>query len=461
MRDLCLSLMEPKHIQKPERLLFSNRDIQKMIVPLFFEQLLVMLVGIADTFMISYAGDAAVSGVSLVNMFNTIFLYLFTALASGGAVVVSQYIGSRNREKSADAAGQMLMLITGISVVFMGAALIWNRQLLGLLFGSVEEPVMEACVIYLRISAYSFPALAVYNAGAALCRSMGRTKVTMQISLWSNGINIIGNAIGIFALHAGVAGVAYPSLIARLFSAVAVTVLCLSRKNAVFYRMRSIFGWQRDMIRRILRVAVPNGVENGMFQLIKVALSSVTALFGTAQIAANGIAQSFWSLAALVGVAMGPAFITVIGQCMGAGDIRAADYYFEKLYRITLWLSVLWNALILAATPLILLLYPLSGEITGLVFQLVLIHNVCNAVLFPRSGAFANGLRAAGDVTFTMYVSVLSTVFCRLVLSIVLGIWLNMGVIGVAVAMCCDWGVRTLCFAWRYRSGKWKRFSVI
>lgn len=198
-----------------------------------------------------------------------------------------------------------------------------------------------------------------------------------------------------------------------------------------------------------------------MFQLIKVALSSVTALFGTAQIAANGIAQSFWSLAALVGVAMGPAFITVIGQCMGAGDIRAADYYFEKLYRITLWLSVLWNALILAATPLILLLYPLSGEITGLVFQLVLIHNVCNAVLFPRSGAFANGLRAAGDVTFTMYVSVLSTVFCRLVLSIVLGIWLNMGVIGVAVAMCCDWGVRALCFAWRYRSGKWKRFSVI
>ena len=461
MRDLCLSLMEPKHIQKPERLPFSNRDIQKMIVPLFFEQLLVMLVGIADTFMISYAGDAAVSGVSLVNMFNTIFLYLFTALASGGAVVVSQYIGSRNREKSTDAAGQMLMLITGISVVFMGAALIWNRQLLGLLFGSVEEPVMEACVIYLRISAYSFPALAVYNAGAALCRSMGRTKVTMQISLWSNGINIIGNAIGIFVLHAGVAGVAYPSLIARLFSAVAVTGLCLSRKSAVFYRMRSIFGWQRDMIRRILRVAVPNGVENGMFQLIKVALSSVTALFGTAQIAANGIAQSFWSLAALVGVAMGPAFITVIGQCMGAGDIRAADYYFEKLYRITLWLSVLWNALILAATPLILLLYPLSREITGLVFQLVLIHNVCNAVLFPRSGAFANGLRAAGDVTFTMYVSVLSTVFCRLVLSIVLGIWLNMGVIGVAVAMCCDWGVRALCFAWRYRSGKWKRFSVI
>ena len=238
-------------------------------------------------------------------MFNTIFIYLFTALASGGAVVVSQYIGRRER-KLADLSGsQLLMFSTLLSVVLTAVSLIWNRPLLGLLFGSVEADVMEACVVYLRISAYSFPALAVYNAGAALCRSMNETKITLYVSAASNVINVVGNAIGIFVLHAGVAGVAYPTLAARTFSAIAITVFCFRGRSAVRYHVRDIFRWEGGMLWRILKVAVPNGVENGLFQLIKVALSSITALFGTVQIAANGIAQSIWSLAALVGAAMG------------------------------------------------------------------------------------------------------------------------------------------------------------
>lgn len=461
MRSLLLKWIEPKKQVREEQKLFSNRDIQKLIVPLFFEQLLVMLVGVADTFIVSYAGDAAVSGVSLVNMFNTIFIYLFTALASGGAVVVSQYIG-RGEKHLADISGsQLLMCSTLLSAVFMAVSLIWNRPLLRLLFGSVEADVMEACVTYLRISAYSFPALAVYNAGAALCRSMSQTKVTLYVSVVSNVINLVGNCIGIFVFHAGVAGVAYPSLLARLFSAVAVTVYCFRKSGAVAYRVREIFRWDGEMLRRILKVAVPNGVENGLFQLIKVALSSITALFGTVQIAANGIAQSFWSLAALAGVAIGPAFVTVVGRCMGAGDTDAAAYYLSKLTRITLAVSVCWNALILAVTPLIMQLYPLSNEVTQLVVVLVLIHNIANAVLFPFSGAMPNGLRAAGDVRYAMCVSVLSTVLCRLVLSVVLGVWLQMGVIGVALAMCCDWAVRAVFSLRRCHSGRWKRFRVI
>lgn len=440
---------------------FSTSDIKKLIIPLFFEQLLAMLVGLADTFMISYAGDAAVSGVSLVNMFNTIFIYLFTALASGGAVVVSQYIGSGNRKDADSSAGQLLMTSTLISLVFMAVSLIWKHQLLSLLFGRVDTDVMDACLIYLRISACSFPAIAVYNAGAALCRSMGKTNVTMYISVLSNLINIVGNAIGIFVLHAGVAGVAYPSLIARTFSAAAVTIFCFRQSNAVSYRIRSIFCWSGDMILRILKIAVPNGIENGLFQFIKVALSSITALFGTAQIAANGVAQSFWSLAALAGVAMGPAFITVIGQCMGARDIPAADYYFKKLLRITYAISIAWNILTLAATPLILHFYAVSDEVKRLVLILVLIHNVFNAFLFPLSGALSNGLRAAGDVKYAMYVSILSTVFGRLVFSVIFGIWMNMGVIGVALAMCLDWAIRAFFYLRRYRSGRWKNFQVI
>lgn len=461
MSQFLARIMEPKMELEENRKPFSNSDIKKMIVPLLLEQLLVMLVGVADTFMVSFAGDAAVSGVSLVNMFNTVFIYLFSALAAGGAVIVSQYIGSRNHDLADAAAGQLLMISTAISVFFMAVCLVWNEQMLRLMFGRVEPDVMEACVLYLRISAYSFPALAVYNAGAALCRSMGKTGITMDISVVSNAINIVGNAIGVFVLRAGVAGVAYPSLISRVFSAIAITAVCFSARHSVKYKLQNIFHWDSGMLRRILHVAVPNGVENGVFQLIKVALSSVTALFGTVQIAANGVAQSFWSLAALAGVAMGPAFITVIGQCAGAGDMEAADYYFRKLTRITLLASVAWNGLILVLTPGLLFFFALSEEAKRLTILLVLIHNICNAVLFPFSGAMPNGLRATGDVRFTMIVSLLSTVFCRLLLSVVMGIWWSWGVIGVTVAMCCDWGLRLILYVGRYKSGRWKRFKIV
>lgn len=348
---LLSRLVEPKTALDDSRKIFSDAALMRIIIPLFFEQLLTMTVGIADTFMISYAGDAAVSGVSLVNMFVTIFIYLFTALAAGGAVVVSQYIGSGNRKNADCSAGQLLTSAALISVVLMGATLVWNRQLMKFLFRRIEPDVMDACVTYLRITAFSFPALAVYNAGAALCRSTGRTDLTMKTSIAANVINVAGNAVGIFLLYAGVAGVAYPTLIARTFSAVAITVVCFDQAQAVSFQWRNILTWNPAMIRRILKIAVPNGVENGLFQLVKVALSSITALFGTAQIAANGIAQSIWSLAAMIGVTMGPVFITVVGQPMGNGDVETAEYYFKKLYRMTLVGSIIWNVLIFAVTP--------------------------------------------------------------------------------------------------------------
>lgn len=456
-----LQMIEPKTRLDSSRKIFSDATLMQMIVPLFFEQLLTMMVGIADTFMISYAGDAAVSGVSLVNMFVTIFIYLFTALAAGGAVVVSQYIGSGNRKEADCSAGQLLTSAAAISIVLMGVTLIWNHQLLQFLFRQVEPDVMDACVIYLRIMALSFPALAVYNAGAAMCRSTGRTDLTMKVSIVANVINAAGNAIGIFILKGGVAGVAYPTLIARTFSAVVITAVCFDPTQAVSYQWRNILAWYPGMIHRILKIAVPNGVENGLFQLVKVALSSITALFGTAQIAANGIAQSFWPLAAMIGVTMGPVFITVIGQCMGSGDTEAAEYYFKKLYRMTLAGSIIWNVLIFAVTPVVMLAYPLSDEIIRLVILLVFIHNLFNAAAFPSSGALPNGLRAAGDVRYTMYVAIVSTIIIRFVLSIILGVWLNLGVIGVAAAMCCDWFVRAILFLRRFRSGKWKEFQVI
>lgn len=425
------------------------------------EQLLVMLVGIAETFVVSYAGEAAVSGVSLVNSFNTIFIYLFTALASGGAVIISQYIGRHDTEPAGESASQLFTVSLLFSAASAVVILMLHRQILRLMFGKVEPEVMEACVTYLRISAYSYPAIAVYNAGAAVYRSIGKTSTTMYISVLSNIINVIGNVIGVFVLNAGVAGVAYPSLAARMFSAVVITGLCFRKRERVQYRLGWILQWNRDLMRRILGIAVPNGIENGIFQFVKVALSSVAALFGTYQIAANGIAQSIWSMAALAGVTMGPVFITVIGQCMGAGDSGQAEYYFKKLLKITLLLSLIWNAMIFAVTPLLMKAYILADETKQLVILLVLIHNVFNSIVFPFSGPLGNGLRAAGDVKFTMVVSIASTIGGRLIFSLLFGIVFQMGVIGIACAMCLDWLLRAIIFYVRFKAGKWKCFKVI
>jgi putative MATE family efflux protein len=333
--------------------------------------------------------------------------------------------------------------------------------MLGLLFGKVEPDVMQACITYLKISAYSYPALAIYNSGAAIYRSIGKTSTTMYLSVLSNVINIVGNVIGVFVLKAGVAGVAYPSLIARTFSAVVITVLCFQKVNGVVYSRKSLVHWDGAMMKRILGIAVPNGLENGIFQLVKVALSSIVALFGTYQIAANGVAQSIWSLAALSGVAMGPVFITVIGQCMGSRDIDGAEYYFKKLLKITLAVSAVWNLLILAITPVFLHFYAIEEETKRLVFWLVVLHNVFNTAAFPFSGALGNGLRAAGDVRFTMWVSIFTTVAVRLVFSWIFAVTLNMGVMGIAWAMCLDWTVKGIVNLLRLRSGKWKQFKVI
>lgn len=441
--------------------MFSNKDLKNMIVPLFFEQLLVMLVGIVDTFVVSYVGEAAVSGVSLVNMFNTIFIYLFTALASGGAVVISQYLGSKDENNADKSSSQLLMFSTWFSIILAILVLIFNKSLLRLLFGRVEDSVMQACITYLKISAYSFPALAIYNAGASLYRSMGKTDITMYISIISNIINVIGNIIGVFVLHAGVAGVAYPSLIARAFSAIVVTILLFNKKYEAHYVKEWLVKFDRGLLSKILKIAIPNGIENGIFQLVKVALSSVVALFGTYEIAANGVAQSIWSLAALIGVTMGPVYITVIGQCMGASDTDAAKYYFKKLMKLTLVLSIVWNVLIFAITPVFMKFYVLSDQTKHLIIILVLIHNLFNTVAFPFSGPLSNGLRATGDVKYTMIVSIASTVLGRFVFSIIFAIYFNLGVIGIAFAMCLDWTVRGIIFFARFKSNKWCEFKVI
>lgn len=420
-----------------------------------------MFVGIAGTFVVSFPSEADVSGVSLVTSFNTVLIFLFTALSSGGAVIISQYIGSKNERAASRSAGQLLMISAVISVLMAALILVFRTQFLRLLFGSIEAEVMAACESYLWITALSLPFLAVYDAGAALCRSIGKTDVTMNISIVANVINVAGNCVGVFALNLGAAGVAWPSLLSRILSAAAVTVFCFRTQNPVRYRWADIWAWDGELLKKVMGIALPNGVENGVHQLVKVALSSIVALFGTYQIAANGVAQSIWSLASIMGLAMAPVYTTVIGQCMGAGDIDAANLYFKKLNKITLGLSVLWNALIFAVTPLIVRYSAISPEAKELVIWLVLINNIFNGLAYPFAGSLGNGLRAAGDVKFTMIVSISLTIEARLLFSALFGLWLGWGVIGVAIGMSIDLVFQGAIFLWRLRSQRWTRFRVI
>lgn len=461
MKQMLARLIEPKHQIPENRKRFSNAQLQKLIFPIVIENFLALLVGLIDTLMISYAGEVAVSAVSLVNQLNAVFIMLFSALAAGGSVIASQYVGSRDTEKGSQAASQLVMLATLISLVVMAIVQFFGRAMLGALFGSAEPAVMENAMLYLRITACSIPFLAVYNACAGMYRSMGKTRTIMKVSMAMNAINVVGNAIGVLVLKAGVAGVAYPTLLSHIFAAAVMIVLAQNKTNAVFVRLSDVFRWQGDMVLRIFRIAVPNAIENSLFQASKVALSAIVAMFGTIQIAANGMAQSFWSMSALFSIAMGPAFITVIGQYMGAGDSEGADYYMKKLLRISMVGSFVWNLLFIAICPLMLQFSDLSDETIRLIILLVVIHNLPSPIVHPLAFPLSSGLRAAGDVKFTMYAALFGTVVCRVAFSVLFGIVMNMGVVGIALAMVVDWTIKGLLIVWRYRSGKWRNFKVI
>ena len=454
-------MLNPRPVLPEGRQIFSDKALKAMIVPLLIEQLLQLIVGIADTMMVSYAGEATVSGVSLDTMIYTVFIYLFTATATGAAVIVSQYIGRGDKDSASLAASQGFHIAGVASLICLALTLILGNAMLRALYARVDGEVMSACQIYLRIVALSFPANAIYNAGAALYRSMGKTRTTMIVSACMNLLNVIGNAIGVFVLKAGAAGVAWPTTLSWCFAAIVMTALCFNAKNQVYVRAADMLRPNRQMAGRILRIAVPNAAEQVLFQLAKVVLGSLIATFGTSQIAANGIGQTLWSLAACMCTSMSPVFITVVGRCMGAGDAEAAEWYMRKLTRMSLLLSSLWNALVLLLVPMILPLYAVTAETRHYIWVIVIIHNLFAALIQPFAMPLSSGLRAAGDVQFSLWSSLLCTVVFRTALSFALGLGLGLGIVGIAWAMVLDWCLKALLDVIRFSGGKWKDKRVI
>lgn len=441
--------------------MLSNKALKKLILPLIIEQILIMAVGVADTVMVSYAGEVAISGVGLVDMFNNLIITVLAAIDAGGAIIVSQYIGNKDRKNANKASSQLLTITIVIATVIMLGCLVFHRILLSTFFGAIEMNVMKAATTYFLISAISFPFLGVYNSAAALYRSMEKTRTTMYVSILMNIINVVGNYIGVFILHAGVAGVAVPTLISRIVAAIIMFALSLNSSNLVYVKIKNVFAWNQEMISRILKIAVPNGIENGLFTLGRVLVTSIVALFGTSQIAANSVAGSIDQIAVVVVNAINLGIVVVVGQCIGANDYEQAKYYIKKLMKISYIVTGIIGSAVILLLPWILNLYSLSSEARNLTFILVIMHNIMATALHPTAFVLPNGLRAAGDVKFSMVVGIVSMILFRLGAAVLFGIIFNLGIIGVWIAMGSDWLCRSVCFVIRFIKGKWRQFKVI
>lgn len=444
-------------------LLFSRDALIRLIVPLIIEQLLLMTVGMADTVMVTTAGEATVSGVSLVDNINTLIIQIFSALSTGGAVVVAQYLGRQETHSAKTAAKQLLYAMTGISVVLMILALIFRQHILSLIFGQVEPAVMDSALVYFLLTAAAYPFMGIYNAGAALFRAMGNSKVSMINSFIINVINILVNAILIFGFGMGAAGAGIGTLVSRI--AAAAIIMVMLRHPGLTVQVDDIFHFEFNgsMIRRILFIGIPTGMENGMFQAGKLMVLNLITTFGTSAVAANAIANSISGVINVPGSAMGLAIITVIGRCIGAGDTRQAVHYTKLLVGCSYLSMLIMGSALFFSADFLVTLFNLSPEAMAMASQVLKFCAIANMLFWPMAFTLPNSLRAAGDAVFTMVVSLTTMFVCRVALSYVFACsWgLGLGMLGVWLAMFCDWIVRAVCFLWRYWRGSWKKIRVI
>ena len=447
--------------QEKSHYLFDNKALTALILPLIIEQFLAVLVGMADSIMIASVGEAAVSGVSLVDQVMLLIINLFGALATGGAVVAGQYLGRKNPEEADKAANQLIWFVTILAVGVMGLVYLGKNMILQGVFGQIEPDVMEYANTYLLIVTASVPFIALYNGGAAIFRTMGNSKITMTVSLIMNAINVVGNAILIYGFHCGVEGVAIPTLVSRMTAAILITVLLSNEKQVLHLQKTLRYRPEKETIKKILKIGIPNGLENSMFQLGKVLVLSLVSTFGTYAIAANAVCNVLASFQILPGMALSLAVTTVISRCVGAKDYEQVSYYTKKLLAISYISMFVTTIVICVALPFILDVYNLSPETAKVAEEIMIFHSVSCVLIWTPAFTLPSTLRAAGDAKTCMLISIPCMWIFRIGFSYILGKYFGMGVFGVWVAMVIDWVVRVIFFVLRYCRGKWKTIRTI
>ena len=443
------------------RPLFTDRQLVALMWPLVLEQLLAIAVGMADSLMVATVGDAAISAVSLVDSISNLMIYIFSAMATGGAAVAGQYIGLKQKDDACSAGQQLIALLLAVSAFFVALLYLFRTQILTTMFGHIEPDVMAATNTYYLYVMASIPGIALYNGGAALWRTMGRSDVSLKVSLLMNGINVAGNAILIFGFGMDVAGVAIPTLVSRTVAAVVILAMLFDEKLTLHLSNVKGFRVNARLMKNIFYIGVPSGVENGMFHLGRLVLFSLISTFGTASIVANAIGNTIGNFNCFAGSAVNLGLAAVVSQCVGAGEYEQARGYLRKIIRWTYAVMAAVNALIAALLPLIMRVYDVSPEAERLAVIVSMIHTVSSVVLWLPAFMLPSFLRAAGDARFTMLASMTTMWLVRVLMAYVLGRYMGYGVVGVWFAHAVlDWIVRGAIFYLRYRSGKWRTMGI-
>lgn len=437
--------------------LFSRNDLVRLIIPLIVDQFLQVAVGLSDSIMVARVGEAAVSGVSLVDTVMLLIINIFTALATGGAVIAGQYLGRKDPKTGCEATAQLFNFTFLFSIFIMILGYLGQNVILYHVFGKIEPEVMKDSRTYLLIVLSSIPMIAMYNAGAAIFRAMGNSNIAMKTSLLMNSINVFGNALLIFGFHRGVEGVAIPTVVSRGVACVVILILLNNQEHELHILHPYPFKIKWNVLKKILYIGIPNGLENSMFQLGKIAVLSLVSGLGTASLAANAVGNNIANFAILPGMSFGFALITVCAQCVGAGDFEQVKYYTKHMMRVEYLCLIASNLIVILALPFILSVYNLSDEAARYANDIILYHAACVVTIWPLSFTLPNTLRAAADVKVTMVLSIISMWVFRFGFSYLLTMVFHMGIFGVWVAMTIDWLVRGIFFVCRYKSGRWQK----
>lgn len=441
--------------------MFSNKALWKLMAPLAFDQLLNSMMGTVGTMVVSNLGSAAISAVSLVDAINVLIVQAFYALAAGGTVVCSQYLGCKKEKEANEAARQLLFITFVLSVVIAAICLAANGPLLRLIFGEVEPQVMKYSRQYFIISAISYPFIALYDDGSSIFRAQENSKTPMMISLCANILNFILNILFVWGFHMEVIGSATATMLSRAFSMIAVQ--CLLRRPELIIRLRGYLSirpiWSQ--IRRILYLGIPSGIENSMFQFGKLAIQSTVSMMGTAAIAAQGMTNILENLNGILAIGIGVGLMTVVGECMGAGRKDEAAYYIKKMTAVSEVVVIASCLLIFALVHPITIFGGMEAKSAKMCIFMVGCITIAKPIVWSLAFIPAYGFRAAGDVKFTMVTSALIMWFCRVTLAMFLARVLGFGPIAVWIGMFTDWSVRAIIYSIRFKSGKWMEHQVI
>ena len=445
----------------PEGYLFSNKALFYLFIPLLIEQALEFFVGLADSIMVASLGEAAISGVSLVDFLMQLLIFSFSALATGGAVIAGQYLGDNKIDEARNASNQLMWFSALSSTLFMLIVLIARSFLIGILFGQIEADVWANADIYLLIVALSIPFIAIYNAGAAIFRTTNDASLPMKIMLVCDVLNVVGNAFCIYYLGWGVEGVAIPTVISRFIAAIAILYYVLD-ENYLLHIKRTLkhkFDWL--ILKNVLNVGIPYGIENGLFQLGRILVLSLVSTFGTMAIAANSVGYAIGIFSVLPGFAINLGFTAVISRCVGANDYEQVRFYNKKIILIVFISHIIINIVIFALLPFILEIYQLSSQTAAMTSEMVIWHGIFAVIIWPIAFTLPAMFRGAGDSKSVMYISLAVMFTCRIGLSYIIADWMGVGVFGTWIAMFIDWYVRAALYLYRYFSNKWTQYRAV